>query len=71
MAAVDQNAVGELHNVLLAAGDSLGPGAAAEHVLSPFLESVTRSWPDDDAAVAVRHVSAALARSLQERAPAG
>ena len=67
MAAVDENGAGELHNVLLAAGDSLGPSVAAERVLSPFLESVTRSWPADDAAVAVRHVSAALARSLQER----
>jgi DNA-binding transcriptional MerR regulator len=71
MAAVDQHGAGDLHNVLLAAGDSLGPHAAAERVLSPFLESITQSWPEDNAALAVRYVSAALARSLQERADAG
>jgi DNA-binding transcriptional MerR regulator len=67
LAAVDGDRAGELHNVLLAAADALGPRVTTESVLRPFLERIMRSWPEADAAVTVRNLASALTRSLQEK----
>jgi DNA-binding transcriptional MerR regulator len=67
LAAAEHDGATEVHRLLLAASDALGPRAAAEQVLQPLLESFTTEWPEHDLAVTLRHMASALSRAVQER----
>ena len=68
LSAARRNSPGELEDVLRASAAVLGPRAAVDRIVQPFLEAIAQSWSDAELGIAVGHLASALSQSVRDNA---